>query len=191
MGAKLVGAAFMYWADLPDRPFRLLTHMALTCKDAAEAPVYYAGRTALVAALGLRDDDAGHHAVKRAMRVLTTSGAVSIYYLGHQGKRTEYQLHVLDRLRQGGTPAAPLGGTPAAPLNGNRGPLTSGKSRIGGTPAAPLGTELQEEELQENNRKNSSSTEGEYRGRRVKSEPKTYPSADDILARAAAKRVAV
>lgn len=183
MGARLVAAAFVYWSHLPDRPFRLLTHMALTCKDASPQPTYYAGRGALAGALGLHDDDSGRHAVKRALRVLKDSGAISIAYHGHVDHRSEYQLHVLKQLTEGGTSEAPSGGTSAAPLPPERG-YTS--VRKGGTPAAPLGTELQEGQLQENTRKNSLTTEGEYRPRGRTSEPRTFPSADLILQRAAA-----
>jgi hypothetical protein len=187
VGAKLVGAAFMYWRHLPDRPFRLLTHMALTCRDGAEVPTYYAGRAAMAQSLGLGDDESGRVAVKRALRVLTASGAVSVAYHGHAGKRSEYSLHVLDQLTKGGTQMTPKGGTQMTPKPPERGNTSVGK---GGTPVTPLGLELQEEHCEENTRKNSSSTEGEYRGPRVESEKKVFPTADEILARAAAKRAA-
>lgn len=201
MGARLVAATYAHYGHLPDRAFRLLVHMALTCKDETKQPTYYGGREALANALGAPEDAAGFHAVKRCIATLVTAGAISRELQGYHGKRSEYRLHVktppvergpVTGPLKGATSAAPSeskGGHSAAPEGGH---FVNGKgatsSPKGGHSAAPLGTN--KEYRQEDTRNNSSSTEGEYRGRRVKSEPKTYPSADDILARAAAKRAA-
>lgn len=201
MGARLVSATYAHYGHLPDRAFRLLTYMALVCKDETKNPTYYGGREALANALGATEDEAGFHAVKRCIATLVAAGAVSRELQGYHGKRSEYRLHVktppaergpLTGPHEGATSAAPSetkGGHSAAREGGQ---ILSAKGATSRTKAghsvAPLGTN--KEYRQEDNRNHSSSTELESPGRRGKSEPKTYPSADDILARAAAKRAA-
>jgi hypothetical protein len=92
MGAQLVARVYVHWAALPDRPFRLLVHMALVVKDASTVPTYWGGRDAMAQALGLAPSPAAHQSVKRAMRAIIASGAAEIGYHGHAGKRTEYVL---------------------------------------------------------------------------------------------------
>jgi hypothetical protein len=201
MGARLVSATYAHYGHLPDRAFRLLIYMALVCKDETKAPTYYGGREALATALGAAENEAGFHAVKRCIATLVEAGAVSREMQGYHGKRSEYRLHVKTPATERGPVTGPLkGATQPAPseTKGGQSPAPEGGHFVNGKGAtsstkaghsvAPLGTN--KEYRQEDTRNNSSSTEGEYRERRVKSEPKTYPSADDILARAAAKRAA-
>jgi hypothetical protein len=93
MGAQLVALTYAHWKHLPDRPFRLLTYMALVTKDTNAAPTFYGGRTAMAEALGLPDTDASSkRMVSRAIAVLVDAGAVKRVYMGHAGKRSEYLL---------------------------------------------------------------------------------------------------
>ena len=92
MGAQLVSRVYTSWSHLPDRPFRLLVHMALIVKDATKKPTYWGGRDAMAQALGLPPGDAAYQSVKRAVRQIVTAGAAEIAIQGHAGKRTEYVL---------------------------------------------------------------------------------------------------
>lgn len=137
MGAQLVSRVFVSWGHLPDRPFRLLAHMALVVKDAHPKPTYWGGRDAMAQALGLDPSPAAHQSVKRAMRALVTAGAAEVAYYGHTGKRTEYLL-TLDR-----TPVDNAGkGVTQRPAEGvtqrpKRGSLSDSE---GGHSPTPLGT---------------------------------------------------
>ena len=138
MGAQLVSRVFVYWSDLPDRPFRLLVHMALTVKDATKEPTYWGGRDALAQALGLEPGEAAYQSVKRALRQITEAGAARIGVHGHAGRRTEYVL-TLDRE---GVTERPARGSVNDPLSGSvndpqRGSLSDPS---GGHPPTPLGT---------------------------------------------------
>src|SRR5689334_11532228 len=98
MGARLVSLAFTRWSHLPDRPFRLLTHMALIVKDQTPNPTYWGGRDAMCQALGIpTQDTSSHTAVKRAIRKLIDSGAIKRTYAGHVYKRSEYLLTLDER----------------------------------------------------------------------------------------------
>ena len=92
MGAQLVSRVYTSWSHLPDRPFRLLCHMALIVKDATKKPTYWGGRDAMAQALGLEPGEAAYQSVKRAVRQIVAAGAAEIAIHGHAGKRTEYVL---------------------------------------------------------------------------------------------------
>ena len=110
MGAQLVSRVYASWGHLPDRPFRLLAHMALTVKDATPKPTYWAGRDTLAQALGMEPSAAAHQSVKRAIRQIVAAGAAEIAIHGHAGKRTEYVL-TLDPMakKKGVTKSTPRG----------------------------------------------------------------------------------
>lgn len=95
MGARLAVNCYATWSTLPDRPFRLLVHMALTARDDDEKPRYFGGRHAMTLALGLNPDDATHRTMaSRAATQLAAAGAVSrVEGTGFRGKRQEYLIH--------------------------------------------------------------------------------------------------
>ena len=138
MGAHLVARVYTTWSHLPDRPFRLLTHMALIIKDATPKPTYWGGREAMCQALGLPvESQSSHQAVKRAVRRLVDEGALERVRNGHAGSRSEYELRF-----ERGSSAAPLRGSLTAPHRGSvndphRGSLVY---PAGGTPVTPQGT---------------------------------------------------
>ena len=151
MGAQLVSRVFTSWSHLPDRPFRLLCHMALVVKDATKEPTYWGGRDAMAQALGLAPSPAAHQSVKRAMRTIVASGAARIVYHGHAGKRTEYRLTLGtkpvdkpadddDSTDRRGSLTDPLRGSVNDP---HRGSLSD---PAGGHSATPLGTTLRSTE---------------------------------------------
>ena len=43
MGAKNVKLVEDNWYDLPDKPYRLLTHMARRSMDGGDPPIYWGG----------------------------------------------------------------------------------------------------------------------------------------------------
>lgn len=87
---------------------RLLLHMALECWDSADNPSgapprrYFGGRETAAIALGFLAPDNGseqaHRAVKRAIRELTTKGAIHRLRRGGNGHTAEFEL-ALDSTR--------------------------------------------------------------------------------------------
>lgn len=81
---------------------RLLLHMALECfdedRDGQPQRRYFAGRESSAIALGYlapdNGSDAAMSAVKRAMRELISTGAVSRIRSGGRGQTSEYELNV-------------------------------------------------------------------------------------------------
>lgn len=81
---------------------RLLLHMALECFDEArdDQPKlrYFAGRESSAISLGYlapdNGSDAAHSAVKRAMRELIRTGAVSRLRVGGRGQTSEFELNL-------------------------------------------------------------------------------------------------
>ena len=138
MGASLVARVYTSWSHLPDRPFRLLAHMALTIKDATAQPTYWGGREAMCQSLGLpTENESSHQMVKRAIRKLIDEGAVKRVMDGHAGKRSEYLL-TLER----GNRSDPHRGNSDDPQRGNSSDPHRGYSDdpAGGTQMTPLGT---------------------------------------------------
>ena len=88
--------------DLGNSATRLLLHMALECWDDARggqpARRYFAGRESSAIALGFlapdNGSDAAHRAVKRAIKELVASGAISRLRLGGRGETSEYELNL-------------------------------------------------------------------------------------------------
>ena len=147
MGAQLVARVYTYWADLPDRPFRLLVHMALTVKDATKEPTYWGGREAMAQALGLPPHTlATHQTVKMAVRRLVDEGAIQRVVFGHAGKRSEYRL-ILER----GNAGLPLRGNESVPQRGNSRDPQRGNESVppGVTLETPLGTYIRKTEENE------------------------------------------
>jgi hypothetical protein len=72
MGAGNVKAVYALWADLPDRPLRVLAYMALTAKDADDPPMFWGGRESLAVAIGRKvspnDSEASVRTTFRAVR---------------------------------------------------------------------------------------------------------------------------
>lgn len=121
MGASLAMSAFAHRKDLPDPAFRLLIHMALTCKDSDKDPKYWAGREGMALALGVELNPAGVQRIKRALSQLMKAGAVERIELGRNGRRSEYKLCITPPAEPlkgvfRGTPGVPLRGTHSDPL---------------------------------------------------------------------------
>ncbi|MDY7543028.1 MULTISPECIES: hypothetical protein [unclassified Cryobacterium] len=82
----------------------LLVHMALECWDDADNPArqpprrYFAGREASAIALGFLAPDnaseAAHRAVKRAVKELVDTGAITRVRSAHKGTTAEFELNV-------------------------------------------------------------------------------------------------
>jgi hypothetical protein len=70
MGAQLVAQALAYWADLPDRQFRILVRMALTALDSPDdgkaAATYFGGHELLARALGCPYPDGDSDEARKA-----------------------------------------------------------------------------------------------------------------------------
>lgn len=140
MGAQLVSRVFVSWSHLPDRPFRLLVHMAHIIKDASKQPTYYGGREMMAHALGLEPESpSAHQAVKLTVRKLVDAGAIERALYGHAGKRSEYRL-TLER----GNDSNPLRGNGSDPQRGNARDPHRGNDSLpeGVTNQTPLGTNL-------------------------------------------------
>lgn len=156
MGARLAAQVWAYWSHLPDRPHRLLLHMAHIIKDDTKAPTYWGGREAMCQALGLEPQTAAsHQTVKVTVRRLVDAGALERTMHGHAGKRSEYRL-TLER----GNTSNPLRGNGSDPLRGNTTDPHRGNGSVpaGVTPATPLGsTEGGTEEIKEEEKSPSKS----------------------------------
>ena len=147
MGAAHVAQVYTHWAHLPDRPFRALAYMALVAKDSTKEPSFWGGRDALALALGL-DMERGADVLKlkRAVRVLKDSGAITTTYLGHANQRSEYRIYpekgVTGRPPKGSLDA-PLRGSLDDPLRGSymtpKGVTGCPKGGHGVTPLGVLG----------------------------------------------------
>lgn len=132
MGAQLVSRVYTSWSHLPDRPFRLLCHMALIVKDSTKKPTYWGGRDAMAQALGMEPGDAAYQSVKRAVRQIISAGAAEVALHGHAGKRTEYVLTltgkgVTERPARGSV-NDPQSGSPTDPQRGSLSDPSAGHS---------------------------------------------------------------
>ena len=137
MGAAHVSAVYAQWSHLPDRPFRLLAYMALIAKDATPEPAYWGGRDGLCLGLGLPASDVSYRIVRRAVADLIAAGALERVMVGHNGKRSEYRIHVTGPKADTSVPLQAdvdksLGGQDSPPKGGH---LSPGR----GTPQSPLG----------------------------------------------------
>jgi hypothetical protein len=113
MGYANVSLVYARWGHLADRPFRLLTFMALRTRDEDDPPLFWEGREAMAAALGrmvpdepLRNDRTPRaedfrrlrrndfEAVKTTIRALTAAGAVRLDNGGYRGATAVYSLHL-------------------------------------------------------------------------------------------------
>jgi hypothetical protein len=128
MGAQLVARVYRAWGHLPNRPFRLLLHIALTIKDHTPEPTYWGGREAMADALGLPPEEPlSHQSVKRTVRVLVEAGALERVLYGHAGARSEYRLHFPEwgsdsdpqKVIHRGSPTDPHRGSPRTPHRGS------------------------------------------------------------------------
>jgi hypothetical protein len=139
VGATNVKLAFANWRDLDDRPFRLLTFMALTSLDTDTEErtrrLFYGGRESLALGLGrvvpdepapedITDEalearrvrNAAFVAVRTAMSQLKARGAVQEIRAAKGGSRAWYRLD-LDPQAQG-EPAPEAQGEPAPEAQG-------------------------------------------------------------------------
>lgn len=91
MGAGNVKAVYANWGHLDDRPFRLLTFMAVTIPDANDPPLWYGGPEVMAVGLGIilpepQEGDpkvtacreAAFRAVRRALKANTKAGALTL-----------------------------------------------------------------------------------------------------------------
>jgi hypothetical protein len=137
MGAGNVKAVYALWADLPDRPFRVLAYMALTAKDADDPPKFWGGRESLAVAIGRKvspnDSEASvrttFRAVRSAVKQLIEADAIKLDRHHAPGVPARYALQL--RPNRGDLLTPEQGGL-AAP---NRGDLTSQQGGL----AAPTG----------------------------------------------------
>lgn len=138
MGGTLATQVYTYWKHLPDRPHRLLVHMALTCKDADRPPRYWGGRDALCSALGLPEGEAtSYRMVSRAISQLIDEGAIERDVTGGGwDKRSEYVLTVGYRPGKDDPQVIPLVPQPKPPrsarvANARNSDLAAARERIG------------------------------------------------------------
>lgn len=113
MGAANIALAFMYWGHLGDRPFRVLTRMALISLDKDEPPKYFAGREDLAFALGRevppepdahdespeaqaarRERTSIFEIVRKAVKVLTDEGVIVSSGDARFNRQATYSLHL-------------------------------------------------------------------------------------------------
>ena len=143
MGAQLVSRVYTSWTHLPDRPFRLLAYMALIAKDTNADPTFWGGRDSLAEAMGMPPGtESTRQMIKRAVRVLITSGAIERAYVGHAGKRTEYRLTLTPRQPKKGVRIVPPQGVNSVTPEGELWVPQRGNDSYpkGGTVGSPLGT---------------------------------------------------
>jgi hypothetical protein len=129
MGATNVSLAYLRWAQLPDRPFRLLTFMSLISLDTDMPPRFWGGYPSLARALGRKTPDhpqpdataaqkkarnADFEAVRIGMKVLTDESAITILVPGAPGRNPIYGLNLVPNAPGGtwGTPQAQPGDAP-------------------------------------------------------------------------------
>ena len=95
MGIKLVQAAYAWWPQMPDRPFRLLVHMCIAAKDTDENPKFFGDREGMILALGLSPEaPTSDQMVSRAVRQLLDRGAILRATNARFGKRAEFWIRV-------------------------------------------------------------------------------------------------
>ena len=103
MGSANVKAAYALWRHrLADTGFTVLAYMALISLDKDDPPRYFGGRHALARqALGRRSrgveselDEADVQAVKRAVRALTSAGAITLENDPKVHERAVYRLNL-------------------------------------------------------------------------------------------------
>lgn len=109
MGAGNVSLAYICWAKLPDRAFRLLAYMALVSMDTDNPPKFWGGHSALARALGRNTPDAlpinateaeskawraDMEAVRAAVKALFQNGAISLDQESAPGQNARYALHL-------------------------------------------------------------------------------------------------
>lgn len=158
MGANNVAAVYGLWsARLREqhKAFRVLAYMALVSKDHDDPPRFFAGRDALVLALGRApstkvERHAAHEAVRAAVDELVKCGAIERVVLGvrddgkpvysRPGHQAEYRLWI--RSIPQGEPVPPLQAHPVPPRRKN---LQS----LQGEPAAAQGEPVPKEEQEE------------------------------------------
>ena len=106
MGARLVGLAYAYAADVPLNPneFRLLGWMSLTAMDQDETPRYFDSREAAALGIGRKVADrpknekeqaeraAAFQAVKDAISGLVKLEAIERTKVGGNGRRAEFAI---------------------------------------------------------------------------------------------------
>lgn len=109
MGAGNVKAVYHHWGKLPHAPFRMLAFMALTSldesKDGRPGRQFYGGREMLAVAMGrvvppenpedpgvTRERHAAFAAVDRALKVLSTEGAIRLLEAAGHYRPAKYEL---------------------------------------------------------------------------------------------------
>ena len=165
MGASHVSACYAQWSHLPDRPFRLLTYMALIAKDATPEPTFWGGRDAMCLALGLDPDPISYRVARRAVAELVEAGALERKYIGHAGKRSEYRVCVTAKKGDMGVPQSPndptdKGGQERPPEGGHLSPQRgTPESAKGDTTVPPRTTRSTRSESEEENSPTKVSTD--------------------------------
>lgn len=132
MGAGNVSLAYICWAKLPDRAFRLLTYMALVSMDTDRPPRFWGGYPALARAVGRNTPDvlggnatdaekkartADFEAVRIGMRVLLKNEAIALDEAPAPGRNPVYRLNLLVNA-QGSAWATPQGSPVEHPRDG-------------------------------------------------------------------------
>lgn len=153
MGHRLVAAAFAFvnthnqraLADnaepLDGLAVALLVWMSHCARDSDDEPVYFAGREASCAALGLPTTETGQRRLMRATRTLKDAGALAVAQKGYRGSTARYRL-----IHEGGalvSPIPPESMTPVSPIEGERvtpqAEWVTPQSRMGDTRDTPIG----------------------------------------------------
>lgn len=96
-----MGLVLTHWTHVTDRAFRVLSRMAVTALDKADASTpaahYFGGRDLLVSALRREGDgtrESAYRTVKRAVDELIKEGAIERVQVGRSGRNTVYRLHL-------------------------------------------------------------------------------------------------
>jgi hypothetical protein len=163
MGASLAVRVYKEWAELPDKPFRLLVGIALTIKDHDQDPSYWGGRDAMCLFLGLPvGEAASYQTVTRTVRVLVNAGALERLYFGHAGARSKYRLKFIHRVSSSDTQRVSSGDMHRVSIRDSKGyQIQPERVSPGDTPRN------KEEQKQERKEENQSSSKVTLPSRRV------------------------
>ncbi|HEX8025467.1 MAG TPA: hypothetical protein VF484_04605 [Candidatus Limnocylindrales bacterium] len=134
-------AVIEIWYQLDDKPWRVLTKMAVTSLDDDDPPIYYGGWEDLALAIGRRlppsdtgdkadrrERRAAQEAVREHVRALIDAGAVWVFKKAAPGRNTTYGLKLGNRTVQAqpaSLPTTKVDGTMQAQPGNDAGSVTS------------------------------------------------------------------
>lgn len=194
MGASNALRVYSTWgATLGDRAVRVLTYMAIVARDNDAEPWFGLGHEALAEmALGIKPDDAGLRAVRRAITELHKAGAITTAKRpSNQGRHVQYRLWLSGPSPDGKRPITPVDNCPAEPVDNHSSPdaqrpitapvvgrilvsrRTNSDRVVGRSASYPIERRNEEEEERKNSEANLRTAR---RGRHARDPPQSLPA---------------